>query len=117
MSSHLVKPKEPTILSHKEYHEISSANLLLFMTVRHRSQMTCPEVTLTPGLVEQIPTVHVIPEVLDIERFDVALSDALSSYPLFAGRLVRPDTPDTPWKVRPYSLFPFPQLTTEFRFG
>jgi len=42
---------------------------------------------------------HVIPELLDIERFNIALAKALSSFPLPAGRLVRPDTPDTPWAV------------------
>jgi len=52
MSNHLVKPKEPTVLSHKEYHGLSSANLLLFMTVGRHSQMTYPKVTLTPRLVE-----------------------------------------------------------------
>ena len=32
--SYLIKPREPTILSHKEYHEISSTNLLLPLVVR-----------------------------------------------------------------------------------
>ena len=36
---------------------------------------------------------------LDVERFNVALSNTLSSFPLLAGRLVRPDTPHAPWKV------------------
>ena len=59
--------------------------------------MAYPEATLT---LEQVPTAYVIPEILDVERFNVALSEALSSFPLLAGRLVRPDTPDVPWKVR-----------------
>jgi len=33
MQSYLVKPREPTVLSHKEYHEISSTNLLLSRVV------------------------------------------------------------------------------------
>ena len=41
-----------------------------------------------------------IPEILDVERFNVALSETLSSFPLLAGRLVRPDAVDAPWKVR-----------------
>ena len=34
MPSYLIKPREPTVLSHKEYHEISSTNLLLPLVVR-----------------------------------------------------------------------------------
>ncbi|KAF9647752.1 hypothetical protein BDM02DRAFT_2523331 [Thelephora ganbajun] len=79
MPTYFVKLREPTAFSHKEYHEISSTNLLLSSVV---------------------PTVHVIPEILDVERFNVALSKALSSFPHLAGRLVRPDTPDAPWKIR-----------------
>ena len=41
---------------------------------------------------------------MNIERFNTALGEALSSFPLPAGRLVRPDTPDAPWKVRLCSL-------------
>ena len=33
MPLYLVKPREPTILSHKEYHELSSANLMLSAVV------------------------------------------------------------------------------------
>ena len=29
MSSYLIKPREPTVLSHKEYHELSSTNLMV----------------------------------------------------------------------------------------
>jgi len=79
MPSYLVKPKEPTVFGHKEYHELSSSNLMLSAVV---------------------PTAHIIPEILDIERFNVALSEALSSFPLPAGRLVRPDTPDATWMIR-----------------
>jgi len=32
--SYLIKPREPTVLSHKEYHELSSTNLLLALVVR-----------------------------------------------------------------------------------
>ena len=66
--------------------------------------MTCPDAMLTPGPVLQVPTAHIIPEILDIERFNVALAEALSSFPLPAGRLVRPDAPDATWKVRPCLL-------------
>ena len=34
MQRYLVKPREPTVLSHKEYHEVSSTNLLLSLAVR-----------------------------------------------------------------------------------
>jgi len=34
MPVYLTKPKEPIVLSHKEYHEISSTNLLLPLVVR-----------------------------------------------------------------------------------
>jgi len=34
MLTYLVKPREPTVLSHKEYHEISPTNLLLSAIVR-----------------------------------------------------------------------------------
>ena len=61
--------------------------------------MTYLAVMLTPGS-GQVPTAHVIPEILDIERFNVALGNALSSFPHLAGRLVRPDIPDAPWMVR-----------------
>ena len=50
--NYLIKPKEPTVLSHKEYHEISSTNLLLPLAVSRHSKMTSPEATLIPGLVE-----------------------------------------------------------------
>ena len=66
--------------------------------------MTRPEVTLTLGLVGQFPTVHIVPELLDVERFNIALAEALSNFPLPAGRLVRPDTPDAPWAVCPCPL-------------
>ena len=55
----------------------------------------------------QIPAAHVIPEILDVEKFNVALGKALSSFPLLAGRPVRPTTPDAPWKV-PLCLPPPP---------
>ena len=29
MSSYFIKPKEPTVLNHKEYHELSSTNLMV----------------------------------------------------------------------------------------
>ena len=79
--------------------------------------MTYPEVVLTPCPGQQVPTVHVIPEILDIERFNIALGGALSSFPLIAGRLVRPDTPDAPWMVRRYFLSPCFELTLQFRLG
>jgi len=79
MPSYLIKPREPTVLSHKEHHEISSTNLILSVTV---------------------VTAHIIPGDLDIERFGVALSKALSRFPHLAGRLVRPNTPDAPWAIR-----------------
>ena len=99
MQRYLVKPTEPTILSHKEYHEVSSINLLLSWTVSLQLQNDIRGATLTPTR-EQVPTSNVVPEILDIERFNVALSKTLSSFPHIAGRLVRPDTPDAPWKVR-----------------
>ena len=99
MQRYLVKPTEPTILSHKEYHEVSSINLLLSWTVSLQLQNDIRGATLTPTR-EQVPTSNVVPEILDIERFNVALSRTLSSFPHIAGRLVRPDTPDAPWKVR-----------------
>ena len=34
MSAYLIKPREPTVLSHKEYHELSSTNLLVPLVVR-----------------------------------------------------------------------------------
>ena len=34
MSNYLIKPREPTVLSHKEYHELSSTNLMLPSVVR-----------------------------------------------------------------------------------
>ena len=36
MANYLIKPKEPTILSHKEYHELSSPNLMLSAVVRQQ---------------------------------------------------------------------------------
>ena len=33
MPSYLIKPREPTVLSHKEHQELSSTNLLLSMEV------------------------------------------------------------------------------------
>jgi len=100
MPVYLVKPKEPTVLGHKKYHEISSTNLLLGLTVRPLPPDDMPEATLTPSLVEQFSTIHIVPEILDVERFNTALAEALSSFPLPAGRLVRPGTPNTPWAVR-----------------
>ena len=70
---------------------------------------TCSKFTLIPGLVEQFSTVHIVPEFLDVERFNIALTGALSSFPLPAGRLVRPPTPDAPWMVCPCFLFPLPR--------
>jgi len=118
MASYLIKPREPTVLSHKAYQELSPTNLLLGAVVRPLLLNDMPR-TLTPGPVRQVPTVHVIPGILDIERFNVALSEALSRFPLPAGRLVRPDTPDAPWKVRSrlVSLSPYLEITTECRFG
>ena len=37
---------------------------------------------------------------MDVKKFNVALSETLSSPLLLAARSVRPDTPDAPWKVR-----------------
>jgi len=34
MSSYLIKPREPTVLSHKEYHELSPTNLMVSAVVR-----------------------------------------------------------------------------------
>ena len=116
MASYLIKPREPTVLSHKAYQELSPTNLLLGAVVGTLLPNDMPQ-TLTPGPVQQVPTVHVIPGILDIERFNVALSEALSRFPLPAGRLVRPDTPGAPWKVRS-SLHSLSYLepTTECRF-
>ena len=108
MPSYLIKPREPTVLSYKEYHELSSTNLLLSMAVSP-PQTTHSEGTLTPGPVGQVPTAHIIPEILDIERFNLALAEALSSFPLPAGRLVRPTVPDEPWTVRPCFFPPLPR--------
>ena len=55
---------------------------------------------------------HIVPELLEIERFDIALADTLSSFPLLAGRLVRPDTPDTPWAVCLHFLHFLPFLAS-----
>ena len=49
MPSYSIKPREPTVLSHKEYHELSSNNLLLSAAVSPHSQMIYQEATLTPG--------------------------------------------------------------------
>jgi len=109
MASHLVEPREPTILSHKEYHELSSTNLLLPAVVSCHSQIIWPETTLNRGPVQQVPTAHIIPEILDIERFNIALGESLSSFPLPTGRLVRPDRPDAPWRVHLCFLPPLPR--------
>ena len=47
----------------------------------------------------QVGTAHVIPDDIDLVRFNNALARTLSVYPLCAGRLVRPDAIDQPWKV------------------
>jgi len=47
-----------------------------------------------------VPNAQIIPELLDIGRFNAALSKALSSFPLLAGRLVRPDSLEAPWRIR-----------------
>ena len=108
MASYLIKPREPTVLSHKEYHELSSTNLLLSAVVSCRPRIIWSKTVLNtnPGPVRQVSTAHIIPspEIFDIEKFNIALSEALSSFPLPAGRLVRPDTPGAPWKVRHCSL-------------
>ena len=104
MPSHVIKPREPTVLSHKEYHGLSPNNLLVSKAVRLLLQIIWLETALNYGPVQQVPTAHIIPEILDIERFNIALGETLSSFPLPAGRLVRPDTPDAPWKV--HSGFP-----------
>ena len=44
MPSYLIKPREPTVLSHKEYHELSSTNLLLSTAVSPRPPL--PNITL-----------------------------------------------------------------------
>ena len=49
MPIYFVKPKEPTVLSHKEYHELSSTDLLLSWTVSPPLHITYPKATLTPG--------------------------------------------------------------------
>ena len=49
MPIYFVKPKEPTVLSHKEYHELSSTDLLLSWTVSPPLHMIYPKATLTPG--------------------------------------------------------------------
>jgi len=46
MASYLIKPREPTVLSHKEYHELSSSNLQLSSVVSCHSQMIWPETAL-----------------------------------------------------------------------
>jgi len=49
MPTYLVEPREPTVLSHKEYHELSSTDLLLSWTVSPPLRMTCLDATLTPS--------------------------------------------------------------------
>ena len=49
MQSYLIKPREPTVLSHKKYHELSSNNLLLAWAVSCHAEMIYREATLTPG--------------------------------------------------------------------
>ena len=109
MLSYLIKPVEPTILNHKGYHELSSTDLLPSLVVRPPLPKYMSKATLTPGLVEQLSTMHVVPELLDVKRFNIALAEALSSFPLLAGRLVRPDRPDAPWAVCPCFLSSSPR--------
>jgi hypothetical protein len=110
MSTYFVRPKEPTVLSHKEYYELTPTNLLLSSAVRPQLLTHISGDTLTPVLT-QVPIAHVIPEILDIDRFSVAVSSALSSFPLLAGRLVRPNIPGNPWAVRPFDFLPHLDLT------
>jgi len=49
MPGYLIKPREPTVLSHKEYHELSSGNLTLSAVVRLPFLNDVPEIALTPG--------------------------------------------------------------------
>jgi len=49
MPNYFIKPREPTVLSHKEYHELSSNNLLLASAVSCHAEMIYCEATLTPG--------------------------------------------------------------------
>ena len=61
-----------------------------------------------------MPAVCVIPEIVDVERLNIALSETFSNLPLLAGRIIRPDTPDAIWKVR--LLFSLP-LTRRVNHG
>jgi len=47
--SYFIKPREPTILSHKEYHEISSTNLLLPLVVRLPLPNDTPQSDVNPS--------------------------------------------------------------------
>ncbi|OCH93975.1 hypothetical protein OBBRIDRAFT_801484 [Obba rivulosa] len=77
--TYTIKAKEPTSLDGHAHYPISPDNLIVSFTV---------------------DTAHVVPTLLDIPRLKQALSRTLSAYPLYAGRLERPQGPQDHWKIR-----------------
>lgn len=102
MATRYVFPRQPTILAGRDYFDLSHNNLFISANVSHAPwPPACSSIDHPSRWCHtQVSTAHVIPDDIDIVRFDNALARTLSVYPLCAGRLVRPDTIDQPWRVR-----------------
>ncbi|KIP05936.1 hypothetical protein PHLGIDRAFT_19573 [Phlebiopsis gigantea 11061_1 CR5-6] len=78
MEVRAVKPREPTVCLDQTFHSL-------------------PDISLMPGF--KVDTAHVVPGPIDLDQFTNALALTLSVFPVYAGRLERPDITE-PWRVR-----------------